>query len=354
MHHRQEKPIMTIPYRIRRLLQRFAIALLVLVIFSAALLTSWFLWLNRYVIYTDEGAKLDFSLSHTLPSGELATEPLPGETVDIIYGDAGDLIPDQSEELTQLIGYTVSAETLLSDPDAVEMALNMLPKGSVVLLELKTLRGDFLYSTTLGRKSEKLDTTQIDRIIRVLDSKNCYLIAQIPALRDYWYFLDDEDKRVPYGLPRDGGSGSLWLDQSGPNYWLNPASSGAQNYLVQIIMELRTLGFDEVLLRDFRFPNTDQISFDGNRTEALQQAAKTLVQACGSDSFAISFADTPILLPDGRCRFYVDCLSAGDIPGIVSELNLSDPTVQLVFLTDLPDTRFDQYSVLRPLDVAGI
>ena len=132
--------------------------------------------------------------------------------------------------------------------------------------------------------------------------------------------------------------------------WLNPASSGALNYLVQIVTELRTLGFDEVLLRDFRFPNTDQISFDGDRYETLQQAAKTLVQACGSNTFTLSFMGTQIALPEGRCRLYADGITAGDIPGFVSQLTLEDPTVQLVFLTDLLDTRFEQYSVLRPLD----
>lgn len=344
---------MTIPYRIRRLLQRFAITLLVLVVFSAALLVSWLLWLSRYVVYTDEGAKFDFSLSHTLPSGELATPPAPGETIAITYGEPEDLIPEKPKELTQIVGHTVSAELLLSDPDGVSAALKALPNGSAVLLELKNPRGEFLYSTTLGRTIDSIDVTKVDRIIRTLDEKGCYLIARIPAFRDYWYFLDNETERVPYGLPRDGGNGALWLDQSGPSYWLNPASSGALNYLVQIITELRTLGFDEVVLGDFHFPDTDMIRFEGDRTEALQNAAKTLMQACSNDTFALSFAGTTIPLPEGRCRLYAEGIVAGDIPGFVAGLTVADPAVQVVFLTDLLDTRFEQYSVLRPLDVTS-
>ena len=342
---------MTIPYRIRRLLQRFAITLLVLAVFSVALLASWLLWLNRYVIYTDEGAKFDFSLSHTLPSGELATPPAPGETISISYGDPEDLIPEKPKELTQIVGYTVSAEMLLNDLNGVSTAIKNLPNGSAVLLELKNLRGEFLYSTTLGRTIGGIDITQVDRIIRTLDEKGCYLIAQIPAFRDYWYFLDNETERVPHGLPRDGGNGSLWLDQSGPSYWLNPASSGALNYLVQIITELRTLGFDEVVLGDFRFPDTDMIRFEADRAEALQNAAKTLMQACSTDTFALSFADTTITLPEGRCRLYAEGIVASEIPGFVAGLTIADPVVQVVFLTDLLDTRFEQYSVLRPLDI---
>ena len=342
---------MSIPYRIRRMLQRFAVTLLVLVMFSVALLAAWLLWLNRYVIYTDEGAKFDFSLSHTLPTGEAAVQPTPGETIHISYSDAEDLV-EKPKELTQLVGYYVSAEELTADVDAVVAALEALPKGSSVLLELKTARGEFLYTSTAGRESDKIDVTKVDRIIRTLNERSCYLIAEIPAFRDYWFFLDDETGRVPFGLPRYGGNGALWLDKSGPSYWLNPASSGALNYLVQIITELRTLGFDEVLLQDFQFPDTDQISFEGDRTEALQNAAKTLVQACGSDTFALSFMTTQIALPEGRCRLYANGITAGEIPNFVASLNLTDPVAQLVFLTDLLDTRFEQYSVLRPLDVA--
>lgn len=342
---------MSIPYRIRRLLQRFAVTVLVLVIFCAALLAAWLLWLNRFVVYTDDGAKFDFSLSHTLPSGEQAAPPTQGETVHISYGDADDLIEKPSAELSQIIGHFVSAEMLLSDPRGVEAALEALPKGSTVLMNVKTLRGEFLYSSTVGRNTSEIDTALVDGIIRMLKDRGCYLIAELPAFRDYWYFLEDEAARVPYGLPRYGGNGALWLDSSGPSYWLNPASPGALNYLVGIITELRTLGFDEVLLRDFRFPNTDQISFDGDRAETLAKAATTLVQACGSGVFTLSFESTQLALPEGRCRMYVQGISAGDIPDFVAGLSLSDPAAQLVFLTDLPDTRFDQYSVLRPLDI---
>lgn len=342
---------MSIPYRVRQMLRRFAIALLVLVILAVALLASWLLWLSRYVVYTDEGAKIDFSLSGTLPAGEIATAPAPGETVPITYVDPDDLIPELPAELTQLNGYSVSAEMLLDDPDGVAAALAELPKGSTVLLSVKNLRGEFLYSSTLGRTSDKLDSVKVDRIIRTLKERGCYVIAEIPAFQDYWFFLDDENGRVPYGLPRDGGNGALWLDQSGPCYWLNPASNGALNYLVQIITELRTLGFDEVLLRNFRFPDTDMIRFEGDRYEALQKAANTLVQASAAETFTLSFAETDIILPEGRCRLYASGISAGDIPAFVSDLALADPTVQLVFLTDLLDTRFEQYSVLRPLDV---
>lgn len=343
---------MSIPYRIRRNLQHVLVTVFVLVIIAALLLTAWLLWLNRYVVYTEDGAKIDFDLSPTHPTGQLATPPTPSETVNIVYGDPDIPIIEPSTELVQMNGFTISADMLLTNLSGVTQVVSELPWGSSVLLDVKTVRGDYLYSSTLGRTTEAYDTAEVDRLIRTLKDKGCYLIAKLPAFRDYWYFLDDENARVPLGLPRYGGNGALWLDNSGPNYWFNPAASGTLNYLVQVITELRTFGFDEVVLSDFRFPDTDQISFDGDRDETLQDAAKTLVQACASDTFAVSFAGTQIPLPKGRCRLYVENVAAGDIPTFLSGLELEDPVTQLVFLTDLLDTRFEAYSVLRPLDIS--
>ena len=53
---------MTIPYRIRRLLQRFAVVLLVLVVFSAAVLISWLLY---------RAFSLGVSFSFVLPWSEI-------------------------------------------------------------------------------------------------------------------------------------------------------------------------------------------------------------------------------------------------------------------------------------------
>ena len=33
---------------------------------------------------------------------------------------------------------------------------------------------------------------------------------------------------------------------------------------------------------------------------------------------------------------------------------LEDPTVKMAFITDLKDSRFDNYSVLRPLTLAAV
>lgn len=345
---------MTIPYRVRRGLVRFFTTLCVLALICIAGFAAWMLWLNRYVVYTDDGAKLDFSLTFDSVSGEIATPPASGPNVSISYGNTDELL-EQAGALKQLLGYTVTMD-MLTEPQfaATKAALEALPENATVLLDIRNVRGEFYYTSSLGQTAKKVDGEAVGELLRSLQAKGCYLIARFPAFRDRWYFLDDEMGRVPYGLPLKGGNGSLWEDVSIKglsHYWFNPASTGALNFLVQITTELRKLGFDEVVYSDFRFPNTDKIRFDGDKDEALNSAAATLVKACATDSFTVSFSGNITTLPQGRCRLYLENVAAGDIPGVVASLTTETPETQIVFLTDTMDTRYEDYSVLRPLEI---
>ena len=354
MHHRQENCFMTIPYRVRRGLRRFFTAAGILTLIAALALIIWMLWLSRYVIYTDDGAKLDFSLAFGQSQGEIATPPASRPTVPISFVNDDGLPDTPDNALTQLSGYVISTEMLTDRLDDVKAALKTIPAGSAVMLDVKNYRGEFFYTSSLGRNPANMDTEAITELIRELNSRGHHVIARIPAFRDFWYFIDDEATRVPYGLPKAGGSGSLWEDKSVKNmthYWFNPVSNGTLNYLVQIVTELRSLGFDEVLFSDFRFPNTEDIRFEGDKTAALNKAAKTLVQACASDTFTVSFVGNHFTLPEGRCRIYMENTAAGDIPGILASVDASDAAAQLVFLTDLMDTRYEDYGVLRPVEL---
>lgn len=356
MRHRQENSLMNIPYRVRRGLQRFFITTGILILVFIAGFAAWMLWLNRYVVYTDDGAKLDFSLTFDDIQGVIAQPPAPGPDVSISYGNTDELL-EQAGALKQLSGFVVTADMLTGNNfAATKAALESLPEGATVLMDVRNVRGEFYYTSSLGKAANKVDTEAVTQVIRSLQDKGCYLIARFPAFRDRWYFLADEMGRVPYGLPLKGGNGSLWEDVSisgMSHYWFNPASTGTQNFLVQIATELRSLGFDEVVFSDFRFPNTEKIKFEGDRDEALNHAAETLVKACASDSFVVSFSGNLTALPQGRSRLYFDGVVAGDIPALVETLTVETPETQLVFLTDTMDTRYDDYGVLRPLDVTN-
>ena len=118
---------------------------------------------------------------------------------------------------------------------------------------------------------------------------------------------------------------------------------------------MKNKGFDEVVFDGFSYPDTDAIYFNNTKTkeEVIADTAQRLVTACANESFCVSFVGkTDFKLPIGRSRLYLDGVAAADAAGIAEQLGLENPQVHLVFLATVNDTRFDAFSVLRPLSMA--
>lgn len=339
---------MRIPYRTARILKRAGIIALVNLLVACVVFLCWFLWLQRFVVYTrDQGAKLDLTLSQAFPNAQAAVPPEPREPVSIYYNEGENAI-NISKELTQFVGYYADQAALEESLDAVLAQVKALPKEAAVMVDVKSPKGSFFYSSAVGEKrNSDIDTAQMDGLIEYLADQNVYAIARLPAFRDYEYGLN----HVPDGLPTSGGF--LWADDD-YCYWLDPTSQGTLTYLLQIVSELKALGFDEVVFEEFRFPDTDRIVFEGDKNQALLSAAATLVSAGADSAFAVSFVgqspDFP--LPEGRSRLYLENISAADAAKTAAQTGIADPAQRLVFLAEVHDTRFDVYSVLRPLDAA--
>lgn len=336
-----------IPYRTRRALRKLSVTVLVLLLVAAMVLLLWLLWLNRYVIYTRDGAKLDFNLSLDFSGGQVVVPPTPGPTIDIYYNEGENVVVPESTELTQLAGLYITGEMMAQQFAAIRDQLKTLPAETPVLLDMKNIRGEFYYSSALGRTASSVDPDQLAALIQSLKRTDHYLIARVPALRDYWYGLEHVDDGIfnPNRM-------SLWMDEQ-RCYWLNPASDGTLNYLIQIAKELRALGFDEVVFTDFCIPDTDAIYFEGDRAEAINKTAASLVKVCTTDTFAVSFSNSTetFLLPDGRSRLYLEDVAAADAAAVAQRTGFEDPDVRLVFMTPLMDTRYDSYGVLRPVEI---
>lgn len=341
--------MMNIPYRTRRTLSRIAIISLIVFLILALVWVCWFIWLKRYVIYTrDQGAVLDMSLSAQLQDGETATQPPQSETISVYYNE-GDNAINTSKELTQMSGYYADTAALEESISDVMAQAKTLSSGTPVMLDVKSAKGSFYYSSAVSsNRNSKIDTAAMDELISYLDNKGMYLIARLPAFRDYHYGLSN----TADGLFVSSGA-YLWADDD-YCYWLNPTSQGTVTYLVQIVTELKNLGFDEVVFDEFCFPDTDNLKFSGDRDQALADAANILVSTCTTNNFAVSFIQsTTFSMPQGRSRLYLENAAAADAASIAAQTGLADPTIYLVFLTENHDTRYDAYSVLRPLSTVA-
>ncbi len=340
---------MNLSYKARRRLKNAAIGLGIAAAILAVIWLIWMLWLDRYVVYTRDGARLDFSHSSRELEGQPAKTDKDQKPIDIYYNE-GDNTLQGTGELTQLSGYYIDANMLVKDFDGVLTTLRRLPAGTPVMVEVKDVTGRFFYTTSLGENHKSIDPTRMDALIQELCSGDLYAIARFPAYREYLYALD----HVNHGLSSTKGAYLYW--DPGRCYWLNPASSGAMSFVMQQLSEVKALGFDEVVLADFRFPDTNEIEFKGDKTQTLIDAANQLTNQYTSERFALSFEVTDPLfqLPEGRTRLYrIGCL-AEDAKKVADESGLEDTAVRLVFTTELLDTRFAPYGVLRPITSAHL
>ena len=339
---------MNIPYRTRQNLKRAGIVALAVLVAAMLAGLFWFMWLERFVVYTrDLGAVLDMQLSEQLPEGKLPSPPEYPKDVPIYYNEGENAI-HASQELVQLTGYYADAAALRKDVDSVMAQVKDLPANTPVMVDVKNPKGAFFYTTSITTYRDKgIDPVKMDALIAYLNSSNLYTIARLPALRNYIYGVD----HVSDGLDAPGGY--LWAD-SDYCYWLDPTSQGTMTHLIQIVSELKALGFDEVVFDEFRFPDTDRIVFKGNREEAIAKAASTLVTTCTTNTFTVSFVSTKadFPLPEGRSRLYLKGVAAIDAEATAAATGLADPAIRLVYLTEVHDTRYDICSVLRPLEAA--
>lgn len=337
---------MAIPYRTQRLLKRLGISILIVVLILAVAAACWLLWLERFIVYDREkGIILD-----DRSSIEIQGQPMQHRTnlpkVEIYYNEGENAIISETD-MVKLTGYYISAAELEKDITAIRPQLEALEPGTPVMIDVKNIKGELFYDSAASEyRSSTISASAMSELLNYLNSNGFYTIARMPAFRDFNFGLNN----VAYGLPTSGGY--LWVDSS-YCYWLNPSSQGTRSYLISIISELKNMGFDEVVLTDFVFPESTEIVFDGDRQGAINDCAKVLVDTCSSEAFTVSFVGTAnFTMPTGRSRLYLENAQPAQAATLAQATGLEQPEIYVVFITELHDTRFDDYGVLRPLSGA--
>ena len=86
-------------YRARRALRHVLPVLLVVVILLLLAVIGWLLWLPRFVVYTQQGVRLDFSLQ--LPASSGVAPQRPGKDSVVVEYPDGDPLPTQPPEVPE-------------------------------------------------------------------------------------------------------------------------------------------------------------------------------------------------------------------------------------------------------------
>ncbi len=343
---------MALTYRTKRRMQNIFTIVLTLLLIFIVFWFCWMVWLERFVVYTrDNEAILDLEFNANEMVGEVAQPPSSGGTGVTIYYNEGDNAVEVTNEMTQLDGYYIDANMLMDRMSEVWENLDNLSPGTPVMIELKGGYGSFYYSSSLGDaiQSESVSVASVDELIAELKRRGFYTIAKVSAFRDYNFGLN----HVNSGLPV-AGKQYLWSDDGGC-YWLNPTDATTLDWIASIVKELQNLDFNEVVLSDFRFPAGENYTFRSDKDEALQAAAISLLNTCTDPTFTLSFCveNAAFPLPEGRSRIYLENVGANNVGGVASLATVTNPVVRVVFLSANNDTRYNEYSVLRPLDSSG-
>ena len=275
-----------ITYKTRRSLHRILTVLLIVGMALALFSFCWNIWVARYVVYTRDGATLDFTRGPLPDNAVIAQQPKADENVSIYYNEGSDAV-ELSQELSSVNGYYIDYDVLKQGNfEEIKTDLNRLKAGTAIMIELKGGYGSFYYTSGLtgAVSSASVNTTAVDELIQYVRSKGFYMIAKISAFRDY----DFGNRNVTSGLYMKSRAG-LWAD-SGGCYWMDPTSANTLGWITSIVNEVHSLGFSEVVLDNFRFPaETDKYIFNGSMEEAITSAATT----CFWKDCRINIIDTP-------------------------------------------------------------
>lgn len=332
---------MKLSYRTRCALKGAGKAALVLLVVAVLAYGLWFSWLNRFVVYSREkGASLDFSFSITDRTGIAAEKPEETPPVSVFYNDGQYEV--ESEELSKLKGYYVTSAQLENDLEGVLAKLQELPKGTAVMIDVKSPKGNLFYSSAIREnRALGIDPEAMDELIETVNSAGLYTIARLPAFKDRAYGVEYPMQTM------QTASGYGWDDNG--YYWISPGETQVQEYVTQLALELRGLGFREVVFTEFRFPDTNKIVFSGDKKQTLIDVAQTIMKTCTTDRFTVSFEDGGFGFPEGKCRIYAQNITAANVESYVEKFQKENPEASFVFVTELHDTRYEQYGVLRPL-----
>ena len=235
---------------VRSFLKSVIVALVILLV----LLLAAGIFLQDYLVYTDNGVKL------TLPWAEGDTEKEPPAASKspvpiIIEGDGEESGGDEPEESVKpdlsgpLHAVLVSQTSLMAGTAAEQVTL---AGGNAVILNMKNDDGTLSYVSDV-RLAIAAETSGSDPAVNeaikelTMTEDGLYTIARVSCFRDDLMCR----RRSDLAILTSGGY--LWLDHDDTR-WISPIQKDVTEYLTAICVELAELGFDEILLTSSGYP----------------------------------------------------------------------------------------------------
>lgn len=246
-------------YRGRRtatdVLKLIAIILGVLVVLAVA----GMLYLQKYMVYTDEGVKLELPPFLQMLRGERSSEepggsaslPDPG-SVSVVVDPGGSASEPRQPDEKEPAGFALALP--VSDVAGGGAAAKLEEAGAdELILAVKTQDGRlaWLSGQAAAGRSRVNGSRETTDAIRQWNQGEVYTVARVCCFRD------DSAPYFNNAMALRQGNGN-WRDELGLR-WLSPANDRAQAYIAGLCGELAGLGFDEIVLEQFSFPTEGKV-----------------------------------------------------------------------------------------------
>lgn len=303
-------------YRGRRTVTDILRIIAIVLAVAVVLVLAGVIYLQRYMVYTDDGVRLDLP-----PILQMFRKEREDPPEDTSLPDVGNLIEEPSgsqsepEPEPEPPGFALS---LTVDEVAGGTAATRLEESGAeaVILEVKDQMGQLSWPSeqTLAGWSYVNGRQEAADALKEWNKGEVYTIARVHCFRD---------DTVPYYnnrlALRWAGTEWNWRDELGLR-WTSPAREEIRAYNAALCAEVAALGFDEIVLEEFYFPVTGKLdtirrtdAYDPSQfTAQLEDFLTQVRQAVEPYGTKISLRVEPGVLGEGSA-------SSGVTPGMLDQ-----------------------------------
>lgn len=211
--------------------------------------------LQKYLVYGQDGVSLELPILATPAPTDETGETTDFEEVDaeliVETPDYSDVAATAGEDLPDMRALFVPAEDLSNSGIETYAALMETYGANALLLEVKPESGQLLYASTVATaESYGLSGAyDLQTEVAALKEQGIYLAAMVSCC------VDDLLATRNSFIGLRNSYGGVYTDSSG--MWLDPYSGKVRDYIGDLVLELVQMGFDEIVLKNFAHPVTD-------------------------------------------------------------------------------------------------
>lgn len=247
-------------YRGRSPWKRFFKIFVTLIIILAVLTGAAALYLQRYLVVSSDGVRLDLPFLRQENPTPTETVNIPDTPVVIVTPTPDPTTqPEATEDVTApslpLAPVVFPAEGLYNAESTKEQIT--AAGGDCALFDMKDNKGVLNHaSAAQARYSNRtLSDDSPNAVIHALNgADDLYTVARVSCFRDDYLFYFDS------GYPLYANSGDRWIDAA-RIHWLAPTNFDVRAYLTEVCVELAELGFDEILLDNAGYPTAGNLHY---------------------------------------------------------------------------------------------